>query len=52
MNLISLGTLQENGFSHRSDRDKDILKVNKGALTVMRKNMTVGNIYRLLVVLL
>jgi transposase InsO family protein len=47
-NLISLGTLQANGYSYRSDGDRDILKVSKGALTVMRAKRTAGNIYKLL----
>ncbi|CAJ2662759.1 unnamed protein product [Trifolium pratense] len=47
-NLISLGTLQAHGYSYKSDGDRDILKVSKGALTVMRAKRTAGNIYKLL----
>lgn len=47
-NPISLGTVQENGFSYRSHRDRDILKVGKDALTVMREKRTISNIYKLL----
>lgn len=42
--LISLGTLQENGFSYKSNGDMDIMKVSKCALIVMRANRIVGNI--------
>src|ERR1044072_9138891 len=47
-NLISLGTLQENGYSFKSDGDRETLKVSKGALTVMKARRTPGNIYKLL----
>lgn len=47
-NLISLGTLQANGYLFRSDGDKDIIRVNKGAITVMREGRTASNIYKLL----
>lgn len=47
-NLISLGTLHEYGFSYRFDGDRDIMKSNKGALTIMRAKRSGGNIYKLL----
>jgi hypothetical protein len=47
-NLISLVTLQANGYSYSSDGDMDILKVSKGALTVMKAKSTAGNIYKFL----
>lgn len=47
-NLIYLDALHANGFSYISDRDMDIMKVNNGALTMMREMKTSGNIYKLL----
>ena len=47
-NLTSLGTLQINGQSFRSDRDRNILRVSKGVMIVMRAMMISGNIYKLL----
>ena len=47
-NLISLGTLQANGCSFKSNGNSDILRVSKGAMTVMRAKRTAGNIYKLL----
>src|ERR1044072_5703622 len=47
-NLISLGTLQANGYSFKSDGDKETLKVSKGAMTMMKARRTPGNIYNLL----
>ena len=47
-NLISLGNLLANDFSDIIDGDRDNLRVCKGALTVMRIQQTIGNIYRLL----
>lgn len=47
-NLISLSTLQESGLSYRSEGDRDILKVDKGALTLIRAKKTTSNIYKLL----
>src|ERR1044072_7065645 len=47
-NVISLGTLQANGYSFKSDGDRDIMKVSKGARTVMKARRTQGNIYKLL----
>lgn len=45
--MISQGTLQENGFTYRFDRDMEIIKVSKGALIVMRVRRTACNIYNL-----
>lgn len=42
--LISLGTLQANGFSYKSDGYRDILKVSKGELTMMRTNRIIQTI--------
>lgn len=47
-NLISLGTLQENGFSYRSEGDRGNMKVSKSALIMMRGNRVACNIYKLL----
>lgn len=47
-NLIFIGTLLTNGFSYRSDGDRDIMKVSKGALTVMGAKKTTSNMYKLL----
>ena len=35
-NLISLGTLYTNGFNYKSDDDREILRVTKGVLTMMK----------------
>lgn len=51
-NLIFLGTLQADGFSYNSDGDKDIMKLKKGSLSLMRARRTIGNIYKLLGILL
>lgn len=34
-NLIFLSTLQTNGFSYKSYKDRDNMKISKGALIVM-----------------
>ena len=47
-NLISLGTLHANGFNYRSGDDREILRVTKGVLTVMKGKRTTRNIYKLL----
>ena len=47
-NLISLGTLHENGYSHKTDDDREIIKICKGALIVMKGKRTKENIYILL----
>ena len=47
-NLISLGTIHENDYSLRSEENRDILRVSKGAMTVMRAKTTPGNIYKFL----
>ncbi|KAE8721388.1 hypothetical protein F3Y22_tig00016106pilonHSYRG00031 [Hibiscus syriacus] len=47
-NLISLGTLHNNGFIPKADEDRETIRIVKRALTVMKGNMTAGNIYRLL----
>lgn len=46
--LISLDTLDKNGFSYKSDQNKGIMKVSKGDLIVMRANKTTNNIYKIL----
>ena len=45
-NLISLGTLNYNGFSYKST--SGVMKVSKGAMTVMKGQKLAGNIYKLL----
>ncbi|KAL8136942.1 LOW QUALITY PROTEIN: hypothetical protein V2J09_002943 [Rumex salicifolius] len=45
-NLISLGTLHVNGFDYKSDFD--CVKVSKGAMTVMKGQITPGRVYRLI----
>ncbi|RVX11676.1 Retrovirus-related Pol polyprotein from transposon TNT 1-94 [Vitis vinifera] len=45
-NLISLGTLDCNGFSYKST--SGVMKVSKGVMTVMKGQKLVGNIYKLL----
>ena len=47
-NLISLGTLQVNGFSLWLERDRDIMKASKDSVIVMWAKRIVGNIYKLL----
>lgn len=47
-NLISLGTLKGNGYAFWSDGDKDIMRVNKGAMTLMTTKRSAENIYKLL----
>jgi len=47
-NLISLGTLHKNGFIPKADEDRETIKIVKGALTVMKGKITIGNIYKLL----
>lgn len=47
-NLIFLGTLLTNDLSYVSDRDRDIMKVNKGSLMVMKAKMTSSNMNKLL----
>ena len=39
-NLIFLGTLHANSFNYRSDNDKEILRVTKGLLIVMKRKQT------------
>lgn len=46
-NLISLGSLQANGYSLWLDGDRDIMEVRKGAMTVIRARRTADNIYEL-----
>lgn len=48
MNLISLGTLQANGYSFRLDGDRDIMRISNGAMKVMVARRTTCNIYKLL----
>ena len=43
-NLISLGTLDVNGFNYKSVNG--IMKVSKGVLTAMRGQKLAGNIYK------
>ena len=45
-NLISLGTLDCNGFSYKST--SEVMKVSKGAMTMMKWQKLAGNIYKLL----
>ena len=45
-NLISLGTLDDNGFNYKSSNG--VMKVSKGVLTVMKWQKLVGNIYKLM----
>ncbi|KAL6334742.1 hypothetical protein AAG906_021401 [Vitis piasezkii] len=45
-NLISLGTLDCNGFSYKST--SGVMKVSKGAMIVMKGQKLAGNIYKLL----
>ena len=45
-NLISLGTLDYNGFSYKSI--SGVMKVSKGAMTVMKGQKLARNIYKLL----
>ena len=45
-NLISLGTLNYNGFSYKST--SGVMKVNKCAMTVMKRQKLIENIYKLL----
>jgi len=47
-NLISLGTLQANGFTYKTDRDRNTLRVCKWMLTLMKAQHIVRNIDRLL----
>ena len=47
-NLISLGTLHANSFNYRSDDNREILRVTKGVLTMMKGKRTTRNIYKLL----
>lgn len=45
-NMISLGILHKNGFSYSFDRDRDIMKVIKDMLILMRERRTTSNIYK------
>ena len=45
-NMISLGTLDGNGFSYKSANG--VMKVSKGVMTVMKGQKLVGNVYKLL----
>ena len=45
-NLVSLGTLDCNGFSYKST--SAVMKVSKGAMIVMKGQKLIGNIYKLL----
>ncbi|KAL8151286.1 hypothetical protein V2J09_021094, partial [Rumex salicifolius] len=44
-NLISFGTLHVNGFDYKSN--SDCVKVGKGAMTVMKGQITTGRVYQL-----
>ena len=46
--MISLGTLQANGFTYKTDRDRNTLRVCKWMLTLMKAQHIVRNIDRLL----
>ena len=45
-NLISLGTLDSNGFNYNFANG--VMKVSKGILTVMKGQKLTGNIYKLM----
>ena len=45
-NLISLGTLDTNGFNYKSANG--VMKVSKGVLTMMKRQKLAGNIYKLM----
>ena len=45
-NMISLGTLDGNGFSYKYANG--VMKVSKGVLTVMKGQKLAGNIYKLM----
>ena len=45
--LISLGTLDSNGFSYKYANG--VMKLSKGVLTVMKGQKLAGNIYKLMV---
>ena len=45
-NLISLGTLDSNGYCYKSENG--LRKVSKGAMVVMKGQKVEGNIYKLL----
>ena len=45
-NLISLGTLDSNGYCYKSENGS--MKVSKGAMVVMKGQKVEGNIYKLL----
>ncbi|GMI89692.1 hypothetical protein HRI_002638500 [Hibiscus trionum] len=47
-NIISLGTLHKNGLIPKDDEDRETIRIVKGALTVMKGNITTENIYKLL----
>lgn len=42
------GTLLANGYSFRSDGDRDIMRISKGVMTVMSTRRNACNIYKLL----
>ena len=45
-NMISLGTLDDNGFNYKSSNG--LMKVRKGVLTMMKSKNLAGNIYKLM----
>ena len=45
-NLISLGTLDSNGYYYKSENG--LIKVSKGTMVVMKGQKGEGNIYKLL----
>jgi len=47
-NLISLGTLHNNGFIPKADEDIETIRIVKRVLIVMKGKITTGNIYKLL----
>ncbi|GMJ01284.1 hypothetical protein HRI_003797600 [Hibiscus trionum] len=47
-NLISLGTLHKNGLIPKAGEDRETIRIVKGALSVMKGKIIVGNIYKLL----
>ncbi|KAL0301484.1 UNVERIFIED_CONTAM: hypothetical protein Sradi_6425200 [Sesamum radiatum] len=47
-NLISMGSLHKNGFIPKADEDREIIRIVKGALTVMKGKIIARSIYKLL----
>ncbi|KAL0328159.1 UNVERIFIED_CONTAM: hypothetical protein Scaly_2248500 [Sesamum calycinum] len=47
-NLISMGSLHKNGFIRKANEDREIIRIVKGALTVMKGKIIARSIYKLL----